>query len=152
MDNSFKVGVSAGVGEVVVESDGFAGVDEPGLVFGSVDKFVVESVESGWVKLIFCHISSRHPCGIRYQTKGPPAKSVTRKTIPIILQRRKEACASRYRSPIKEPKTWVSSFDSCDARISAEFGSVCNLERFEVVKLLLTRTLSPTKSFSALRF
>ena len=152
MDNSFKVGVSAGVGEVVVESDGFAGVVEPGLVFGSVDKVVVESVESGWVKLIFCHISSRQPCGIRYQTNGPPAKSVTRNTIPIILQRRKEACASRYRSPIKEPKTWVSSFDSCDARISAELGSVCNLERFEVVKLLLTRTLSPTKSFSALRF
>lgn len=152
MDNSFKVGVSAGVCEVVVDAGGFDGVDEPGLVFGSIDKFVVESVESGWVKLIFCHISSRQPCGIRYQTNGPPAKSVTRKTIPIILQRRKEACASRYRSPIKEPKTWVSSFDSCDARISAELGSVCNLERFEVVKLLLTRTLSPTKSFSALRF
>jgi hypothetical protein len=109
VDNSFKFGVSTGVGEVVVEAGGFAVVDEPGLVFGSGDKVVVESV---WVKLIFCHISSRQPCGIRYQTKGPPAKSVRRKTIPIILHRRNEACASRYRSPIKEPKTWVSSFDS----------------------------------------
>jgi len=112
VDNSFKIGVSAGVGEVVVEAGVFAGVDEPGLVLGSVDKVVVESVESGWVKLIFCHISSRHPCGIRYQTNGPPTRSMTRKTIPNKLQRRKEACASRYRSPIKEPKTWVSSFDS----------------------------------------
>lgn len=106
---SVAVGASAGVGVVVAGAGRFAAGGESGLVVGSE---VAGDMESGWVKLIFCQISSRQPCGIRYQTNGPPARSVTRKTTVMILQRRNDAWASRYRSPIKEPRTWVSSFDS----------------------------------------
>ena len=73
MDNSFTGagsitagfsiagGDSVGVGVVAAEAGGFAVGGESGFVLGSevgVDR------ESGCVKVIFCHISSRQPCGI----------------------------------------------------------------------------------------